>query len=181
MCNTSALKPVAWRSRAGAGVKNALASNTNQRFSMASAFSSAALPSAMQNEQQRIDDVKSSFRVLHRWTDKSWGAGFDVLVFPKCVMLLDPVDPASSKVIVFPTNQEFKVRVFYKKNAECCETPICRDSSKPASAVTSSSPKFISELRICAREIATDVSNDDFFRTASPSDIVLRWIDAGEM
>ena len=166
---------------------------------MASAFSSPSLPSAMQNEQQRIDDVKSSFRVLHRWTDKSWGAGFDVLVFPKCVMLLDPVDPASSKVIVFPTNQEFKVRVFYKQNAECCESPICRDSSKSASAevafklldnpavtphraaVTSSSPKFISELRICAREIATDVSNEDFFRTASPSDIVLRWIDAGEM
>ena len=106
-----------------------------------------------------------------------------MIVFPKCVMSLDPMDAAASQVIVFPTSPEFKVRVFYKKNAECCEAPICGSSkdSKPGSAVASSSLKFISELRICARESSIGVANEDYFSSASPSDIVLRWIDAGEM
>ena len=138
-----------------------------------------------QAEQQRVDEVRSSFRVLHRWSDKSLGAGFDVLVFPKCVVALDPIDPASSKTVVFPTSHDTKFRVFYKKNADCCDSFVSNEGAKtraevpsPASAVTSSPQKFVSELRICVRDCSGGVSNDELFRATHSTDIVLRWIDS---
>ena len=153
--------------------------------SMATSLSSPSSSSSRQAEQHRIEEVRSSYRVLHRWTDKSLGAGFDVLVFPKCVIALNPTDPAASKTVVFPTSHDTKFRVFYKKNADCCESIACNESaeirSEAPSSATASSPlsqKFVSELRICVRDSSVGVANEDLFRTTSPADIVLRWIDA---
>jgi hypothetical protein len=152
---------------------------------MSTSSSSPTPKSSRQAEQHRVDEVRSSFRVLHRWTDKSLGAGFDVLVFPKCVIALDPLDPASSKTVVFPSSHDTKLRVFYKKNADCCDLPEYFDGAKtrseaPSSAavVTSSPQKFISELRICVRDCPVGVLNEDMFRVTHSSDIVLRWIDS---
>ena len=89
------------------------------KFHLESDRLSPSLSLPMQAEQQRIKEVQSSFQVLHRWTDKSWGEGFDVLVFPKCVIALDPNDPSSSKIIAF--SHDTKVHPFYKRNSECCE------------------------------------------------------------
>ncbi len=141
----------------------------------------------MQAEQQRIKEVQSSFQVLHRWTDKSWGEGFDVLVFPKCLIALDPNDPSSSKIIAF--SHDTKVHPFYKRNSECCEETLCgaeihretststkRESiSSPPSAVSSVPKRIVSELRISVRDNSVGPSNQDPF-LASPNDVVLRWV-----
>jgi hypothetical protein len=156
---------------------------------MASDPSSPSLHSATQLEQQRIKDVKSSFQILHRWTDTSCGAGFDVLVFPKCVIVLDPKDPASSKTIVF--SQDSKVYPFYTKKAEDVareeenRRDASADSRKVAAEVTaatatpSAAQKHISELRICVRDSSIGREKEDIFQL-SPNDIVLRWLAAND-
>jgi hypothetical protein len=148
--------------------------------SIMSLNSESSLLSARQAEQQRMDDVKSSFQVLHRWTDASLGLGFDVLVFPKCVIVLDPNDPASSKTIVF--SKDTKVFPFYKMKAECCEDIFCGSKSQRETVSSTSSSgsvaqpkKYISELRICVRDSSASRGNDTLFLSSS-DDIVLRWV-----
>ena len=150
------------------------------RISMLSLNSESSLLPARQAEQQRVDDVKSSFQVLHRWTDTSLAQGFDVLVFSKCVIVLDPNDPGSSKTIVF--SKDTKVFPFYKMKAECCEVTFCGSKSQRESVSSISSAgsvaqpkKYISELRICVRDSSGGVGNDTLFLSSS-DDIVLRWI-----
>jgi hypothetical protein len=148
---------------------------------------SPSLSFPRQTEQQRVKEVQCSFQVLHRWTDTSWGVGFDVLVFPKCVIALDPKDPSSSKIIAF--SHDTKVFPFYKMKAEYCEETFCgaenqresststkrESTSSPLSAVSSAPKKTVSELRICVRDNSVGPSNQDPFQ-ASPNDVVLRWV-----
>ena len=154
---------------------------------MASAPLCLPVDSARHAEEKRIDDVKKSFRVLHRWTDKSCGGGFDVVVFPDCVLQLDPAELASSKVIVFPASKVIKFRVIYTAKVPG-ETPIEQGMSSPVSAVSTPSQEFLSELRICVRdcshsdaaESAKLLAQENLFRQENPTDIVLRWKDRND-
>jgi hypothetical protein len=129
--------------------------------------------SSIQTEEQHLDDVKSSYLVLHRWSDKSWGPGFDVIVFPKCVVALDPITPTSSKVIVFPSNHDTKFRVFYTAK-------LRPEELSPARSTPSPSHEFVSELRICVRDTSAGVPVEDLFRANTCTDIVLRWVDTSD-
>ena len=138
---------------------------------MASAASSTAV-SAPEVEAQHSHEIKRCFKLLHRWSDKSWGPGFDVLVFPECVMQLQPTpaDPTSSKIVVFPTSKAVKFRVIYTANTDTGQTL----QSTPSSAAPPQSQECVSELRICLR----DCSQSDGIDTGQTDhDIVLRWKD----
>ena len=142
---------------------------------------------AQHAEEKRVDDIKKSFRVLHRWTDKSWGGGLDVIVFPDGVIQLDPAEPVSSKVIVFPASKVMKFRVMYTAKVPG-ENPMEQGASSPLSSASSPALEFLSELRICVRDCSNSeevergkiLAQENLFLKTNPSDIVLRWKDRND-
>ena len=113
---------------------------------------SPADTAAVNFEALRAGIVQNRFQVLHRWTDNSWEAGFDVLVFPECVVQL-----GTSKVIAFPQSNVARFRVMHYPDAAA---PGVRDSER------------FSELRIMSRVCS---QAEVFEGGAMEHDIVLRW------
>ncbi len=131
-------------------------------------------------EEQRIAQIRKSLTILHRWTDLSYGQGFDVLIYPDAVVSLHPTDVSLNKVIVFPSST--RVRTIYtahvtKPNeASLSVQDVKRDSNQTdglkcaePSMQPRSSAGNLSSLRICLRSTSHSEVSD--------SDIVLSWIE----
>ena len=131
-------------------------------------------------EEQRIAQIRKSLTILHRWTDHSYGQGFDVLLYPDAVVCLHPTDVSSTKVIVFPSST--RVRAIYtahvtKPNEASMSVQALSSDLSQKDGLKCADPTMqprsgaenLSSLRICLQHASDSEVSD--------SDIVLSWIE----